>query len=189
MGNSLIENIKNNLWFWSGISISIFLLLTAFFASRYTSTDPRQLPPDQASQDRLTTVSEAFSSLLGRNWPYVLFMFTLFIFLALYLFYLSSRNENVVLTLSDGKAHTLIIILAAFLVLSVVVIIVLLIKSYRNYTQSQSTGNIPNYEPSEADKQKTRQLLMVIGFGLFAVLLGIFSVWYFFYHSPKNPNT
>lgn len=173
--------------FLTVLSFIIIIFITGITGSYYTSTDPRKLPSDSDSVDRLTAISEAFTSLLGNNWPYVLLFISFMLIMVIVLFYFANKNESLTLSLSDERAHTLIIVFVVFLVVFTSVVIVLTVKVYREYVQSKTVGNIPNYEPSDEDKDKTKQIILGIGAGLIAVLLIMFGVWYFFYHSPKKP--
>lgn len=136
----------------------------------YTTRTSQHVNNDQASQNKISALDEAFQSLLGPKWPYVLLFFTIFLGLCLVLLYTASKKEAITINMSDKASKTLTTVLIVFTVLFSITVIFLTVK------QSSKKNDIPNYKPSIADQEKLKKIMIIIGLLLF---IGV-AIWYFF---------
>lgn len=154
--------------------VALFILVFAGI-TYYTSTSGDYVPNDKVSEDKITVLNESFRSALGQRWPFVILAFIILVAICLYFLYIAANNNAISITMSDPAANRFNIIFTYFTIIFGILMIVLVVKEYRK-TQTQ----IPNYTPSIDQEEKNKQLLTVIGLGLFIILGGGYAVWYIF---------
>lgn len=158
--------------------IALFIFIIAGI-TYYTSTSRDYVPNNQQSQDKITVLNEAFRSVLGPNWPYVILFFLIIIGIALYFLYIAANNNAISITMSELAANRFNLIFMYFTIIFGIFMVLLVLKNYLDY-KKQQTGNIPNYKPTQDQEQKNTKLITIIGLGLFVIFGGGYAVWYIF---------
>ncbi len=181
-----INNLKYNSTVvnTSIVAVVILFLVVIVCIGLYTSTSGNHVANNPQSEDKITVLQQAFQSILGPRWPYVLLVFAVLLGFGLYFLYLASSSESLIITMSDQAAHRFNIAFIIFIVIFGITMILLSVKQYLDYKKQQSTGNIPNYTPNTAQQKQIMQIMAIVGLGLFVLIGGGLAVWFVFF-KPK----
>lgn len=145
----------------------------------YTSTSNNRVPNDTQSQNKMDILNESMQTMLGQNWPYVLLAITVLIGIILFFIYSLSQNSPLVISFSDQGEKRFNMIFLIFVILFTITMIVLSIRAYMN-NKNQNPTNNSGYIPSQQQQQRNKQILEIIGIGIFILIAGGFAVRYFF---------
>jgi heme/copper-type cytochrome/quinol oxidase subunit 2 len=162
----------------------IFLIIVVGVGSWYTSRNTQQIPNTEQSVDKMTKIDEAFTSILGTKWPYVLIILSVMLGCILYLLYLSTSQELFSVTLDEVYGRRITILLG---ILTGIIAIGLLVLCWKAYQQRNSV-KVLDYLPDPVQNELQSNLLSIIGLGLVLLGLVIGSIWYFFFRGKSAEN-
>lgn len=151
----------------------LFVIIVAG-ATWYTNKTSGHVVNNRQSEEKITAIDEAFQSMLGPKWPYVLLVFTIFIGLLLFFLYLASKKEVISINMSDKGVKTFNTIFVIFTIIFGILMVLLAIKDWMEYKNKEQNGDNPNYVPSINQQKKSMQIISIIGLLLLIVILG----WY-----------
>lgn len=159
------------------LGLGVTLLGSITLLSIYTINRDTGIIPDKKSKDRLNTLDEVLSYHLGNNWPYIL-LFILILIIALLSFLHSEANKDTPININDKYANIIVKSIIFFLVLYTISIITVAINSFIKNKDFNQTGDIPNYIPSEDDKTKRKEIVLISFLTLFILFIIIIASRY-----------
>ena len=168
------------------IVISILVLATFIGLIFWNISNNKKHPitEDQNSRDRMSDLNNIFTSILGNNWPYILFSFCVILIIFFYMLYiLSIRGVSINIDANNYKLFSTIFII--FLILFCIAIIILTVMGVQNRKYNDKYC-ISNYKPADDTSSSNSQTLQIIGLSLF-ILASLVGVLYYFLRKKSTP--
>lgn len=162
--------------------VALFALFSITIGSMtyYSSTSTDYVKNDQISQDKITALNQAFRSALGPKWPYMFLVFITILGIAIFSFYISTKNNAISISMDENHAEKFNIIFMYFVIFFSIFVILLCVKQYLDYRKTKNTAEINNYIPSINLNNTDKQILIILGLILFIVIGGGFAIKYIF---------
>jgi len=171
---------KHSPWFYVGIVFSILTVIGVIVGTVIASKKANTVDPDQNSQNRLSILSQAFSSSLGIKWPWILITFSIFIIILLILLYLLSK-QGLNFNIDDANYKIFLYTFITIIVIFTIFIVVLATKLFLDGKTKNETGDIPNYIPYQQSQTSNKIILGIVGLSIFILFAVSFAVYYFFF--------
>jgi len=168
----------------SSIGFTILFICIVGGVTMYTSSSKEYIANTPQSVDKMTKLNEAFRSVMGSKWPYILLTFTILLAIALWFLYMATSTGVVNITLNDVDGHRITVVLTYFTIIFGISMVLLSYKQYQKYKNQQENGADSNYAPSAETQQQQQQILAIFGLLLFIIFGGGYALWYFFFRKP-----
>lgn len=167
------------------ISIAVLAAFIGLIFWNISNNKKHPITEDKKSKDRMTDLNNIFTSLLGSNWPYILFFFCIILIVFFYMLYIMSiRGVSINIDENNYKLFSTIFII--FLILFGTAIIVLAVMGYQNRKYDQKYC-ISNYTPADDTASSNSQTLQIVGLSIF-ILASLIGLLYFFFYKRNNIN-
>lgn len=165
----------------SMIAFGMLVLVITGLITYYTATRDH-VTTDSASQTRLDDLNEVLKSMLGNNWPVLLFVFAIILLLFLAALYVLTRKQY---NISDASAQKLYYVFIGFTVIFSIAMIILGVRAFLSNKDANKSGDLDDYIPYQDQKKQNEMILGIIALGIF--ILGCIGglIWYI---KKKKPN-
>lgn len=153
----------------------LLIIVIGIIATIRTSSSSKRIVNNKPSRDRLKSLNEALKSLLGPHWPYVLLAILALLVIMIYGLYNVGKG-GVNITLTDKSAKALTFALGVLTVIFSIYIVFTAVKQYRDNNQDQDMGDIPNYEPNSAERNRNIQIAGIFAGVIFLIVLFVLGI-------------
>jgi hypothetical protein len=165
--------------------ITFFTIFIIFIANLfiYLKSVPDELINNTKSINRVNSLNNVLTSLLGNNWRYILIFLIIFLMIIVYLLYTYSL-KGIIINMDPHQYKILSWFMIGFIILYTIYIIVLIVKLYMNNKDSNNLNKIPNFIPSQNQDSQNKTILQIFALGSFILISIVVGVIYFL----KNRN-
>ena len=157
----------------SMIAFGMLVLVSVVLLTYYTASGDH-VEPDSASQKRLDDLDEVMRSMLGNNWPVLLFVFALILILFLVFLYMLTRKQY---DISDSSAQKLYTAFIVFTVIFSITMVVLGVRAFLSQRVDDKSG-LNDYVPNKDKKKQNEMILGIIALGIFVLGASGGLIWY-----------
>lgn len=157
----------------SMIAFGMLVLVSVVLLTYYTASGDH-VEPDSASQKRLDDLDEVMRSMLGTNWPVLLFVFALILILFLVFLYMLTRKQY---DISDSSAQKLYTAFIVFTVIFSITMVVLGVRAFLSQRVDDKSG-LNDYVPNKDKKKQNEMILGIIALGIFVLGASGGLIWY-----------
>lgn len=185
MDNDVLYNkdVQNDFSKYSLITfVSLFIIFIANLFI-YLKSVPDEVINNTKSINRVNSLNNVLTSLLGHNWIYILIFAIIFLMIIVYLLYTYSL-KGIIINIDPQQYKILSWFMIGFIILYTIYIIVLIVKLYMNNKDSNNLNKIPNFIPAQNQDSQNKTLLQIFALGSFILISIVIGIIYFF----KNRN-
>lgn len=185
MDNDVLYNkdVQNDFSKYSLITfVSLFIIFIANLFI-YLKSVPDEVINNTKSINRVNSLNNVLTSLLGNNWIYILIFAIIFLMIIVYLLYTYSL-KGIIINIDPQQYKILSWFMIGFIILYTIYIIVLIVKLYMNNKDSNNLNKIPNFIPAQNQDSQNKTLLQIFALGSFILISIVIGIIYFF----KNRN-
>ena len=165
------------------ISILVLAIFIGLIFWNISNNRKHPIIEDQKSKDRMVDLNNIFTSILGNNWPYILFSFCVILIIFFYMLFLMSIN-GISVNIDENNHKLFSTIFIIFLILFGIAIIILTVMGIQNRKYDDKYC-ISNYKPADDTATSNSQTLQIIGLSLF-ILASLLGVLYYFLRKRNN---
>ena len=185
MDNDVLYNkdVQNDFSKYSLITfVSLFIIFIANLFI-YLKSVPDEVINNTKSINRVNSLNNVLTSLLGNNWRYILILLIVFLMIIVYLLYTYSL-KGITINMDPYQYKIIMWFIIGFIILYTIYIIVLIVKLYMNNKDSNNLNKIPNFIPAQNQDSQNKTLLQIFALGSFILISIVIGIIYFF----KNRN-
>lgn len=179
----LNEDVQNYFLKYSIITfITIFITFISILLI-YLKSVPDVVINNTKSINRVNSLNNVLTSLLGNNWRYILILLIVFLMIIVYLLYTYSL-KGITINMDPYQYKIIMWFIIGFIILYTIYIIVLIVKLYMNNKDSNNLNKIPNFIPATNQDSQNKTILQIFALGSFILISIVGCVIYFL----KNKN-
>jgi hypothetical protein len=174
----LNKDVQNDFLKYSIITfITIFITFISILLI-YLKYVPDVVINNTKSINRVNSLNNVLTSLLGNNWRYILILLIIFLLIIVYLLYTYSL-KGITINMDPEQYKIIMWFVIGFIILYTIYIIVLIVKLYLNNKDSNNLNKIPNFIPAANQDSQNKTILQIFALGSFILISIVGGVIYF----------